>query len=118
MTDRAKSTITVYGSIIACILAAVLMLHNSFESNAMRIDLKMVELRLGKQSPTIHRMGTLRNEVRARANKLQIAALLFAIALAVVTPILVSSGIGARVMALVSFSSAVSGAYFLATAII
>ena len=117
MTDRAKSTITVYGSIIACILAAVLMLHNSFESNAMRLDLKMVELRLKKKPSIINRMGALRNEVRARANKLQIAALLFAIALAVVTPILVSSGIGARVMAFVSFSSAASGAYFLVAAI-
>lgn len=80
-TSPYKNALAVYGALVACILAIVLMLGNNYESKANRLDLKVMTLELKGDSSVIDRMGVLRNHTRAQAENLQVAALLLAIAL-------------------------------------
>lgn len=77
-----RNTLAVYGAIVACVLAIVLMLGNNLENKAARLDLKVMTLELKGDSSVIDRMGKLRNLTRARAETMQVAAIFLVVALA------------------------------------
>jgi hypothetical protein len=72
VTDRLKT-----------LTALVSMKEDDYRSRASRIDLKVMTLELKGQSAVIDRMGTMRNQARAKAEQFEAAALLLTIGLVI-----------------------------------
>lgn len=117
MTDRARFILHWYIVIVATALAIILSHHNSMESRALRLDLKVMTLEIKGETDTIIPMGKLRNETRAKAEKLQRSALFLAIALATISPALGATS-GVRVLVGVSFIAAGVGSVFVGMALL
>jgi hypothetical protein len=83
MVDRLKSLTALYLVILGCALAVVSMKEDDYRSRASRIDLKVMTLELKGQSAVIDRMGTMRNQARAKAEYFEAAILLLTIGLVI-----------------------------------
>lgn len=112
MTDRYKSLIAIYLSITACCLAVASMKEDDYRSRAFRLDLKVMTLELKGQSSVIDRMGILRNQTRAKAEKMEAAVLLLAIAFAVASPALIAGVAGAWFLIGISWLASSGAVYF------
>lgn len=82
INSASRNGLAVYGTVLACVLAIVLMVQGNYESTAGRLDLKVMTLELKKQANVIDRMGVLRNRIRAKAEMLQFAAFAFVVSMA------------------------------------
>ncbi len=113
MSKHFSIVLALYMSLVASSLAIVISKGNSYENQALRLDLKVMTLELKGQSSVIDRMGRLRNAVRAKAEVFQTSALLLAIAVTVLAPAL--STLNPAIFFLVAVSFIASAyAYYLA----
>jgi len=110
MEAKSRNIWAIYGAVIACAFAIVLMVQNDYDNRASRLDLKIMTLELKGQSSVIDRMGVLRNYTRATAEKLQVVAVLFAVALALFSAAIATDGWGSRFLLGCSLLASMGGA--------
>jgi hypothetical protein len=119
MTDAIRAFISVYLMAIACAFGLVSIEQGNFESQASRLDLKVMTLELKGQSSVIDRMGVLRNHTRAKAVKMEQAVRLLAIALPVAATALVIAWLPVALMLMgVSMVAVVGSWWFIWTALL
>jgi hypothetical protein len=112
MSERARSLIAIYLAFIACCLAVASMKEDDFKSAANRADLRVTVMEIKGQTNTITGMRSIRNEQRARGDRMEAAVLLLTIAFAVATPALIAGVYGGWMLILVSWVASGSAAYF------
>ena len=113
MSNKYRKTLAIYGAILACVLAIVLMLGNNYENRATRLDLKVMTLELKGDASVIDRMGKLRNLIRAKAETLQIAAIFLVVGLALFSIAITIEDAIIWPIVVASFLANVSSIYFL-----
>jgi hypothetical protein len=118
MTEHWKSLIAIYLAAIACALAAASMKADDFKSAAARADLRIAVMEVKEQTKGITGMRKIRNDQHMRGKKLERAVLLLTIALAVASPALISSAVGAWFLMSVSLLSIGSAGWFASAAFV
>jgi hypothetical protein len=118
MTERMKSYIAVYLATLACVLAIASMQEDNFKSTASRADLRVAVMEVKNQTMGIAGMRKLRNDQRARGERMERAVLLLTIAFAVASPALIASAAGAWFLLYVSGIAVGSAVWFIWTAMV
>jgi hypothetical protein len=113
MTSKYRKALAIYGAIVACVLAVLLMLGNNLENRAARLDLKVMTLELKGNTSVIDRMGKLRNLTRAKAETLQIAAIFLVVALALFSFAIIIEDAIIWPIVTASYLASLSSTYFL-----